>query len=1023
MLDWLIGASIRARGLVVGLAVLLLVGGFLRLSQVPVDVFPDLNRPTVTVMTECPGMAPEEVERLVTFPLEAALNGGAGVERVRSVSAVGLSIVWVEFGWEVPQLVARQSVTERLRSATLPAGSEPKLAPISSIMGEVLLIGLVDPQSRRSPQELRTLADWQLRPRLLGVPGVSQVTVIGGEVRQYQVLADPRRLAAYGLSLEELTEMAGRASTGTPGGLLEQGGQELLVRNLGRVTSPEALSQGLARARSGPPVYLRDVARVVAGPRPKRGDASVNASPAVILTVQKQPGVDTVRLTAALLERLAEFRRDVPPGLEVVPLFQQSHFIEASVSNVQEALRDGAVLVALVLWAFLLSWRTTVITLTALPLSLATAGLILSQFGLSINTMTLGGLAIAIGELVDDAVVDVENVHRRLGQNAGLAHPKPPLVVVAEASREVRSSIVFATALIGLVFLPLFFLEGVEGRLFVPLGLAYVTALGASLLVSLSVTPALCALLLAGKVQPHRDSPLVRALKDFNRRLLEPALNHPRSVLAGALILVTLAVGSLAGTGVEFLPPFHEGTLTIELVGQPGLSLAESNRIGRAAEKLLLEVPEVARIGRRTGRAELDEHAEGVHYSELDVDLRPGRPQAQVLADIRRLFRDFPGVTVNLGQPISHRLDHMLSGIRAQVALKLFGPDLEVLRAKARELSARLDPLPFVVDLGVERQVLLPQLQVQLRPEAARRYGLSSGQLTQALEVALNGKTVGTILEPQPVVDLVVRLDERFRDRPEAIAGILIDTPAGKVPLKSVADVQMRSGPNQILRENASRRIVVYCNLQGIDLGTGVERIRQAVASVSLPPGYRLEFAGQFESQRSASRRLLGLGLLSLAGIAGLLYLHFRSLRRVAIVLAAIPMSIAGGALGVHLTGGTLSVASLVGFITLCGIASRNGIMRVSHYVHLLEHEGETFGRAMIVRGSLERMVPVLMTALTAGLGLLPLALAAGTPGKEILHPVAVVILTGLLTSTALDTLVTPVLFCLFGKERNDEKP
>jgi len=1020
MLDRLIALSIRGRGVVLVLAALLLAAGFWHLPGVPVDVFPDLNRPTVTIMTECGGMAPEEVERLVTFPLEAGLNGGAGVERVRSVSAVGLSIVWVEFGWETAQLVARQSVTERLRSVTLPAGFEPKLAPISSIMGEVLLIGLVDPRSRLTPQELRTLADWQLRPRLLGVPGVSQVTVIGGEVRQYQVLADPRRLAAYGLSLEELAELVSQASTASPGGLLEQGGQELLVRNLGRVNSVEELGSGLARSASGAPVYLRDVARVTTGARPKRGDASVNAVPAVILTVQKQPGVDTVRLTKALLERLAEFRRDVPEGVDIVPLFQQSHFIEASVNNVRDALRDGALLVALVLWSFLLSWRTTLITLAALPLSLATAGLVLSQVGLSINTMTLGGLAIAIGELVDDAVVDVENVHRRLGENPG----RDPLEVVAEASREVRSSIVFATALIGLVFLPLFFLEGVEGRLFVPLGLAYVTALGASLLVSLTVTPAMCAVLLAGEKRRPADSPLVRALKGLNRRLLEPALEHPWLVLGAALLAVTLSLASLASAGVEFLPPFNEGTLTIELVGQPGLSLAESNRIGRAGERLLLEVPEVARVGRRTGRAELDEHAEGVHYSELDVDLRAGRGQESVLADIRRIFRDFPGVTVNLGQPISHRLDHMLSGIRAQVAIKLFGPDLAVLRERARAISARLETLPFVVDLAVERQVLLPQLQVRLRPEQARRFGLTPGDLTDALAIALNGKTVGAIYEAQPVVDLVVRLEERYRDRPEAIEAILVDTPAGKVPLKSVAEVRLQGGPNQILRENASRRIVVSCNLQGIDLGTGVARIQQAVAEVELPRGYHVTYAGQFESQRTASRRLLGLGLLSLLGIAGLLYLHFRRLSHVLIVLAAIPMSMAGGALGVHLTGGTLSVASLVGFITLCGIASRNGIMRVSHYVHLMRVEGESFGKAMIIRGSLERMVPVLMTALTAGLGLLPLALAAGQPGKEILHPVAVVILTGLLTSTALDTLVTPVLFWKFGKETTpDETP
>ncbi|MEW6280659.1 MAG: efflux RND transporter permease subunit, partial [Candidatus Eremiobacterota bacterium] len=721
-------------------------------------------------------------------------------------------------------------------------------------------------------------------------------------------------------------------------------------------------------------------------------------------------------LTSQVQAALSELRSSLPPDVVVEPLFQQSHFIRAAVDNVEEALRDGAIMVAIVLFLFLLNLRTTAITLTAIPLSFVVAGLAMKAMGLSINTMTLGGLAVAIGELVDDAVVDVENVYRRLRENRAAGSPRQGLQVVLEASSEIRGSIVYATVLICLVFLPLFFLQGMEGRLFAPLGVAYVVALLASLVVSLTLTPVLCSYLLAPSARAAGDSPLVRFLKGLQERALRVTLARPWWTLGlVATLFVTALVGFLR-LGREFLPPFNEGTLTLTLVAEPGTSLEESNRIGRAAERRLLQIPEVVQVGRRTGRAELDEHAEGVHSSEVDVDLALGRPRAVILGDLRDKLKDLPGVEINVGQPISHRLDHILSGVRAQVAVKIFGPDLGELRRLAREVRDAVAPIPGVVDLSVEKQVLIPQLQIRFDPDAASRYGVRSGQLAETLEVALAGKTVGQVLDGQRVFDLVVRLDESYRDRPEAIRKVLVDTPSGPLPLGNFARIEESRGPNQIARENATRRIVVSANVQGRDLGSVVEAMQQAVSRLELPPGYYTVFGGQFESQQSAARTLLLLSAFSLAGIFLVLYQHFGMARLALMVMAAVPLSLIGGVAGVYLTGQNLSVASLVGFITLCGIASRNEIMRLSHYIHLMRYEGEPFGLPLILRGSSERMVPVLMTALTAMLALIPLALAAGAPGKEILHPVAVVILCGLAVSTLLDTVVTPILFYRFGR-------
>lgn len=1015
MIDAWIRWSLRNRLFVVCLSALLLVYGGWTLAQMPVDVFPDLNRPTVTVMAEASGLAPEEVENLVSFPLESALNGATGVQRVRSVSSIGLAIVFVEFDWNTPIMQARQIVGEKLTTvrANLPTRVEPIMTPISSIMGEIMLVSASSRTGSMSPMALRTLVDWQLRPRLLALPGVSQVTVIGGEVRQYQVLADPDKLWQRNLPLSKLTEAVTQANSSTSGGFLQVGGRESLVRNLGRIQSIDQLKQVIVSEDKGRSVKVQDVARVIMGPRVRRGAASFNGHPAVILSIQKQPAANTVELTGRIEATFAQLRERLPADVVLEPLFEQRNFIRSAVDNVMVALRDGSLIVAVVLMVFLLNLRTTAITLTAIPMSFVMAGLVMKGFGMTINTMTLGGLAVAIGELVDDAVVDVENVYRRLRER----HGEPALKVIYEASSEVRGSIIYSTALIALVFLPLFFLQGMEGRLFAPLGIAYVVSLVSSLIVSLTVTPALCSYLLSGVQEKERgDSALVRFLKAVQGRVLRFTLGYPWPILGTVALLFGLAAFGFTRLGRDFLPPFNEGTLTLTVIAQPGTSLVDSDLIGRAVERRLLTIPEVTRVGRRTGRAELDEHAEGVHYSEIDVDLRPGRERKIILDDIRSTLFDIPGVDLNLGQPISHRLDHILSGVRAQIAVKIFGPDLAELRHLAQELRDAVAGVRGVVDLTIEKQVLIPELRVRLNQEAAQRYGLRPGQLATTLETALGGTTVSQVLEGQRVFDLVVRLDERFRDSPEAIRRVLVDTDSGPLPLGNLARVEEVEGPNQVLRENATRRIVVSSNAEGRDLGGVVSDMQKAAAQLKLPAGYYLEWGGQFQSQQAASKTLMVLSLFSVVAIFMVLYQHFRVPRLAFMVMAALPLSLIGGVVGVYLTGQTLSVASLVGFITLCGIASRNEIMRISHYLHLVEVEGEPFSLDLIVRGSQERLVPVTMTALTAMLALLPLALAEGQPGKEILHPVAVVILCGLLVSTLLDTVVTPILFHLFGE-------
>jgi CzcA family heavy metal efflux pump len=1007
---------------VAGAALLLVYGGFVVVS-LPVDVLPDLNRPTVTIMTEAAGLAPEEVETLVTFPIETTMNGATGVERVRSQSAVGLSVIYVEFGWNTDIYLARQIVNEKLQlaRASLPPDVTPIMGPVSSIMGEVMLVGIKSRDGKTPPMDVRTTADWVVRPRLLTIPGISQVISIGGGRKQFQAQIDPKKLLQYDVTLEQVQQAMAGSNANTTGGFLEKSGQEFLIRNLARFHSIEELGDTVVATRGGSPVYLKNLGTVAYAPQIKRGDASVNAEAGVIISIQKQPGANTLALTKQVDQALDELQRGLPSDLVLQrEVFRQSNFINAAIGNVRDALRDGAILVAVILFLFLLNFRTTFITLTAIPLSFIITFLVMRWFGLTVNTMTLGGLAVAIGELVDDAIVDVENVFRRLKENRERETPLPTLKVVFLASSEIRNSIVFATVIVVLVFIPLFALSGVEGRLFAPLAVAYIVSLTMSLIVSLTVTPVLASFLLPkAKIMEHGDSRLVKWLKWLDAKLLARTLDRPMTVIVGAALLFLVAAGTVPFLGGEFLPPFNEGSLTVNVLTQPGISLAESDSVGRIAERILLTVPEVKSTGRRTGRAELDEHAEGVHSTEIDCDLRHSqRSKEELIADIREKLSVIPGVSVNVGQPISHRIDHLLSGVRAQVAVKLFGDDLSVLRGKAEEIRRVMERIPGVTDLSVEKQVLIPQVRIAIKRAEASRYGLPPGRVAEALETMLNGTVVSQALDEQKTFDVVLRLSEPARNDLDAIRAILIDTPdGGKVPISALAEITEEKGPNQVLRENARRRIVVQCNVSGRDMEATIAEIQSSIRErVSLPSGAFIEYGGQFESQREATRRL---GILAVFTLLAIFFVLLKALGdwRIALqVMANVPLAFIGGVIAVFLTGGVLSVASLIGFISLTGITVRNGIMMLSHYQHLMREEGQSFSREMIVRGSLERLVPVLMTALVAALSLIPLVLGADEQGKEILHPVAVVVLGGLITSTLLDQIVTPALFYRFGK-------
>lgn len=1005
---------------------LLLWGGW-TITRLPVDVLPDLNRPRVTVFLEAGGMSPEEVEAQAVLPVETALNGAPGVEVVRSNASRGIGLVFVEFGWDVDVFRARQVVAEKLATLSLPEDIVPVMGPVSSVMGQIMLVGITsepDSSGGRPPStaaDLRTLADFTIRRRLLAIKGVAQAIPIGGDRLQYQVLVSSSRLKQYDLTLEDIERALATANLNTTGSFFNRYGSEVLISILGRSNNLDDLKRTVVANRDGSPVLMSQVADVQFGAAVKRGDAAVNARAAVILTVEKQPGANTVALTEEVEKALEELKPSLPPDVRINPgVFQQKNFIVHALTNVEEALRDGFILVVIVLFLFLLNFRTTLITLTAIPLSLVITALIFRWFGISINTLTLGGLAIAIGELVDDAIVDVENVFRRLRENKEKESPQSPLLVIYEASSEVRNSIVYATIIVVLVFLPLFQLQGIEGRIFAPLGIAYITSILASLVVSLTLTPVLCSYLLPqSTLNEGRESGLVRWLKKQDLKLLRAGMAYPRTVIATAAALVLVAATMVTRFGTEFLPPFNEGSFTVNLYAPPGTSLEESNKIGTVAEQLILRVPDVQYTARRTGRAELDEHVEPVSNSEIDVELHDdARPRKEVIADIRSQLSRLAGVSVSIGQPISHRLDHLLTGVKAQIAIRIFGEDLTELRILAEKVRAVVAGVPGAVDVQAERQVLVPQLTIRLDRDALQRYGMQTGEVARDLEVLYAGKVVSQILDGQKTFDLVLRAAAEDRENLENIRNTQIHTPDGVlIPLESIARIEYEKGINTVSHENGQRRIVVSANIQDRDLGNTVAEIKQAVAGkVEIPQGYFLEYGGQFEAQKDASRLIGILSIFALMGIFLVLYAHFRSWRIVLQIMLNIPLALVGSVAAIWLTGGTFSVATLVGLITLTGIASRNGIMMISHYLHLMEHEGEQFDRQMIVRGSLERLVPVLMTALVAALALIPLTLDAGAAGKEILYPVATVILGGLLSSTLLDMIVTPTVFWVWGE-------
>ena len=1044
MLDALIRSSLEHRLVVLALALLFLVYGGFVAARLPVDVFPDLTVPTVTIVTESKGLAPEEVELLVTFPIETAVMGRPGVERVRSASAYGLSLVYVEFAPGTDVFRARQLVAEKLPELRLPQGvSPPLLGPVASTMGEILLISMTSTET--SAMDLRSLAEWVVRPRLLAVPGVAQVVLIGGETRQFQVLVDPAKLRDYELALEDVVAAAEASNASSGGGFVEAAHTEYLVRGRARVRSVVDLATSVVAVRDSVPILIENVATVREGPALKRGDGSFNGAPAVVATIQKGPEANTLSLTREIEAALAGLAPALPRDVRLdTKAFQQADFIRRAVANVSESILEAAILVVLVLFLFLWSFRTTLITLTAIPLSLLAAVVALRYFGLGINTMTLGGLAIAIGELVDDAIVDVENVFRRLRQNRergspyqcrgappprlslrdspaaraalGLRAPAPLLEVVFQASSEIRGSIVYATAIVILVFVPLFNLGGIEGRMFTPLGLAYVLAIAASLLVALTVTPVLSYFLLGRfgiDSLPARDSFVVSWLKPRYRRLLESALRHPGRVLSVAAALLIAALSAVPLLGGDFLPPFREGTLNINTFLPPGTSLGESNRIGALVEATLKEIPEVVSTTRRTGRGERDEHAAGVSQSELEVVLGSSdRSHEEIVEEARARLAIVPGLVFEVGQPMSHRIDHLLSGTRAQIAIKLFGPDLVTLRALGEKIRAAIEDVPGLVDLALEPQVGVPQLQVNLDRRAAAALGLTAQGVADAVETAFYGRAGSRVLDAPGLYDIFVRLDDGSRASPEAIGEAPIATPSGaRVPLAQVAEVRLDRGPNTIHRENLERRIVIQANVSDRDMTSVVEEIRRAISSsVVLPQGYSIRYGGQFEARERASRQILLLSLLSVSGVFLLLYLALGTVRESVLVMANLPLAFIGGVLVAAAAGGVLSVGSLIGFITLFGIATRNGIMLVSHYQHLLTREGRGF-REAVVEGSLERLSPILMTALVTGAGLLPLALGAGEPGKEIQQPMAVVILGGMVTSTFLNMLVVPVLY------------
>ena len=1047
MVNNLIHWALRNRLAVLLVSAVLLGAGVYTTLRMPVDVFPDLTAPTVTVVVEGHGMAPQEMETLVTFPIETAVNGAANVRRVRSATAVGIAVVWVEFEWGTDIYRARQTVNERLAavSGTLPEQVEtPVLAPVSSIMGEILFISLTS--EKHSAIELRTTAKSQIKKRLLSVAGVSQVTPIGGDEKQYQVVLSSQRTRAYRVSMDDVANAIRVSNENVSAGFLVDGGQETVLRGIGRVRTKEEIASVVVASRRGRPITVGDLGVVQIGPAIKRGTGSAsmrgpNWEPitrrGVIIAIQKQPAANTLELTNKLDRVLDEMEKTLPEGMEInKELFRQSEFIEHSIRNTTAALIEGGLMVLLVVVVFLASARASLITLLAIPMSLVTAVLAMRFSGASINTMTLGGMAIAIGALVDDAIIDVENVVRRLRENRALPPDQQTsaLRIIFDASVEVRTSIVFATFIILAVFAPLFFLSGVEGRLLRPLGVAFCVSLTASLVTALTLTPALCYFLLPkSKTVVHGGEPwVVHVLKRIYERPLQWAMRSPMLTTIPAVALLVLAVFGISRMGRNFLPEFNEGALVVGLVTLPGTSLEESDRLAHIVETTLMKHPEIEAIGRRTGRAEEDEHVQGVEASEIDLTLDmeaperlgfPRRSKRELLDALRKDLASIPGIQATFGQPIGHRIDHMLSGTRANIAVKVFGEELDTLRRLAAQVENQMKDIQGVVDLSTEQQVEVPQLRVEFIREAMARYGMRVADAAKVLNAAFQGEVVSQVLEGRNTYDLTIRVEQGHGATIRRVEDVLVDTPSGtKVPMRVLARIYEDRGPNFIMREDVQRKIVVMCNVAGRDMESVVEDTRQAIAeSIDMPPGYYVEFGGQFESATATNRRLVWLGALAILGVGFLLHLMFRSLRDTLLIMVNLPFALIGGVAGIYFGGGVISVASIIGLISVFGIAARNGIMLVSHVRHLQLHEGVTRFADAVRRGAMERLSPILMTALASGLALVPLAFKADEPGAEILSPMAFVILFGLVSSTVLNMLVVPALLLRFGKPARSE--
>lgn len=1028
MLDKIIRFSLQNRAFVLMAAVLLMVGGIYTTSHIDVDVFPDLNAPTVVVMTEATGMAPEEVERLVTFPVETAMNGASDVRRVRSSSTAGFSVVWVEFDWGTDIYRDRQIVSEKLAEVgeSLPPDcGKPTLGPQSSILGEAMIIGL--DSDTTSMQDLRTLADWTFRPRLLSLGGVAQVTVIGGDIKEYQIKLSPEKMKHYDVSLQEVISATESMNRNSTGGVLYEYGNEYIIRGLLSTDDIDGIGRAVVRMQGDVPITLNNIAEIAVGPKaPVLGVASHRGKPAVLMTVTKQPDASTALLTEKLDKAVEELKSQIPSDVNVsTDIFRQQKFIDSSIDNIKKSLYEGALFVIIVLFFFLMNVRTTLISLVTIPLSLLVSVLTLKFMGLTINTMSIGGMAIAIGSLVDDAIVDVENVFKHLRQNRKLPESErhPVLEVVFNASREVRLPILNSTFIIVVSFVPLFFLTGMEGRMLRPLGIAFITALFASTLVALTLTPVLCSFLLGSEKSDKagKEPALVRWLQKIYNVALEWVLTHKKLTLGSVAALFAVALALFCSFGSSFLPAFNEGSFTINVSTLPGVSLEESDNVGRRAEMLLLSVPEIKTVARKTGRAELDEHALGANVSEIEAPFElSDRPKKAVVEEIRHKLGTLPGVNVEIGQPISHRIDAMLSGTRANIAIKLFGTDLNKMFEIGNQIKTKISAIPGVVDLNVEQQVERPQLQIVPKREMLAKYGVTPSEFTDMVEVYLAGRTVSRVYEGNRVFDLTVKADDDSRSTIEAIRDMPVDVVGGKVPFSQIAEIRSAAGPNTINRENVARKIVISANVSDGDLQGAVNRIRKTINdNVPLPEGYHVEYGGQFESAQSATRTLLVTSLMAILVIFLLLYGQFKNVRQASAVLLNLPLALIGGVFAIFFADGIISIPAIIGFISLFGIATRNGMLLIDRYNEL--RQGGLSLHDAVMRGSLDRLNPILMTALTSALALIPLALGGDLPGNEIQSPMAKVLLGGLLTSTMLNGFIVPVVYILISKKRNEQ--